>query len=177
MKKFIILTPEQFAKLQKGAERVLGEESQREKSLSNLVSRLKPDVKPEEFDKYQKLFHRFIADQKSLRRSIQLPIESNDEGGMTEAPVDGGLSFHFGKEDDENNYFAEKRSVKKQSSTVEEEELPTSYRSFANRKRRLPKSTPDIKKKKKRFDITPDFSTSPNLKTRSKLKWDVRPLK
>lgn len=169
MKKFIILTPEQFAKLQKGAERVLDEESKREKELSNLVSHLKPQVKPEQFDKYQDLFHRFIADQKSLRRSIQVPLESSYEGDDASAPVDGGLSFHYG-EDDKNDLT----SVRPQSA----QELPSNYSAFASRKRRLPRSTPDKNKKKKKFDITPNFSKSPNLKTRSRnLKWDVRPLK
>lgn len=180
MKKFIVLTPEQFAKLQKGAERVLGEESEREKSLSNLVSRLKTTVKPEDFDKFQNLFHRFIADQKSLRQSIQLPIESSsapDHETESSAPVDGGLSFHFGSENDEDQYFVRKGAVKKQARTTREEEAPSSYTSFASRKRRLPNSTPDTRKKKKKIDVTPNFSTSPNLKTRSKLQWDVRPLK
>lgn len=177
MKKMIIVTPEQWARLQRGSEQVIGEEKQREKNLSSFVRRMgKSAVNPENFDKFQTLFNRFISDQRRAREPIEIGFgEPQDEA---DHPREGGLSFTRGPGWEDSDSDEPKRTTPFSASHFEdrydgddEEDYPplrspkkrisdsrVVYKHFASAKRKRQSgstSTPNPKRKRRGLEVTP----------------------
>lgn len=160
MSKMILLSPDQFAKLLKEGERVIEVENKREQDLSGYVKSLgRAAPKAEQFDRYQSLFNRFVADQRRAREPIKIPIQEDDDGYEDDNGELGGLSFRRGSESD----------VETARSTHRLSSVP-SFRGFiAGKKRKSTSSTPKIKtKRKKTTEVTPRKEL---LNASRKLRW------
>lgn len=197
MKKMLVLTPEQWAQLQRGTEQVLNAEIKREKELTDYVKKLdlkSLPKKPENFDRFQTLFHRFISDQKKARAPIAMEIKEDrdewedvDSGDDNVYPDDskGGTSF---TRRDKPPPFRHDSAEPEVQEEEEDGPGPSSYGEFANSKiknRKSIKSTPRTVKTKKRRrgpDVSIDLDlvkAYPQKKLRTKAtaarKWESLP--
>ena len=158
----IVLTPEQWARLQKGSERISDSEKRTEEDLSKLLKGTKSknrNKQAETFDRFQTLFHRFISDQKRSRQPLRIPLQAEDEW----------VDYNDGDDDAGGTSFS--RTL---AGGEEQREIPT-YESFTSRDQSKTKvSTPrKVKKKRKGLEVTPkrNLLTQPR-KLRSKVKWE-----
>lgn len=161
MSKMIILTPEQFAKLLKGSAKINETQQKVETDLSSYVKSLgKGSPKPEQFDRFQNLFNRFLSDQRKSREPLKIPIHDENDLDDEEHGV-GGLSFRRG---DEGLGSVLNRSTHDTLSSI------PSFRGFkiAKRKRPSTSSTPKAKAKRKSSEVTPDKNL---LEGDRKLRW------
>lgn len=163
MSKMIVLTPDQFAKLLKGSEKINESQQKVESDLSSYVRSLgKGAPKPEQFDRFQNLFNRFLSDQRRAREPVRIPIHDENDLYDEEEEGLGGLSFRRADEAD--------ASVLNRASHSRLSSAP-SFRTFklGKRKRASTASTPKTKpKKRKSSEITPnkDLADVPR-----KLRW------
>lgn len=182
----IILTPDQWSRLNYGADRHVAEIKKREKDLTNFVKQTKGKeknmTKPEDFNTYQSLFDRFVTDQRETREPVHIPIVGGKEEKHSERTTSGGTSFldenyqplFEDVERDEYEDISKPVKLKKRISAA----LPTFTQFKRGRLGRWSvKSTPVSKRKRKGQEVSPDQSLverSPHRKTRKWLKLDQK---
>lgn len=179
MRKMLVLTPEQWAQLQRGTQQLIKSENKREKQLSEYVNKLdlkELPKKPEKFDRFQTLFHRFISDQKKARAPLTMELKPENDVWAdvdyddTDSP--GGSSFVY------NDRSASKSPSRKQAAAAAAPTAdPGGYKSFATSRvnRKSVVSTPRVKRKRRGQEVTPDHSLvkkRPKRSLRSGVTWE-----
>ena len=184
MRKMLVLTPEQWARLQRGSQQLVKSENKREKQLSDYVNKLdlkELPKKPEKFDRFQTLFHRFISDQKRARAPLTMELKhENDEWvdedfDDTDSP--GGSSFVYNDRSASKSPSRKKTAAAAAAGAAAATSDPGGYKSFvrnrANRKSVV--STPRPKRKRRGPEVTPDLSLvkkRPKRSLRSGVTWE-----
>lgn len=181
MKKMLVLTPEQWAHLHRGSQQISASEVKREKELTDYVKKLNLKnnaTKPENFDRFQTLFHRFMADQKKARAPIRMSLTNEDdewadiEDDDTDSP--GGKSFVYNDDDDPPDTPPSRK--RKAETPLDETTADPSWKSFSATKRKSIVSTPKPKRKRKAPGITPDKRSLKKGRLRSDPEWQEVPV-
>lgn len=158
----IIFTPEQLARLLSRSEKINSAQQSVENKLSTYVKSLgKASPKPEQFDRFQNLFSRFLSDQRREREPVAIPLHEEVEE-VDDQPL-GGISFRRG----EGEVGSILNTPSDRRSSI------TSFRKFVAGKRKSGTLT-STPKKRRTTEVTPDKNL---VDGERKLRWRVEKVK